>query len=151
MQYGQTNWFRNPKESYSIPSYPGMMFQNPSGCLNMQLIMNPIYSILFSIHQFSSVQMLSHVQHFATPWTAALSPPPAPEVGVHHQLLKFTQTHVHWVSDAIQPSHPLLSPSSPAFNISQQQGLFKCQFFTSSGQSIGVAGSTSVLPMNTQD
>ena len=44
---------------------------------------------------------------------------------VHHQLLEFTQTHVHQVSDAIQPSHPLLSPSPPAPNPSQHQGLFK--------------------------
>ena len=44
---------------------------------------------------------------------------------VHHQLPEFTQTHVHWVSDAIQPSHPLLSPSPPAFNLSQHQGLFQ--------------------------
>ena len=44
---------------------------------------------------------------------------------VHHQLPEFTQTHAHWVSHAIQPSHPLLSPSPPAFNLSQHQGLFK--------------------------
>ena len=48
-----------------------------------------------------------------------------PGLPVHHQLLEFTQTHVHWVSDAIQPSHPLSSPSPPAFNLSQHQGLFK--------------------------
>ena len=42
---------------------------------------------------------------------------------VHHQLLELAQTHVHRVSDAIQPSHPLLSPSPPAFNLSQHQGL----------------------------
>ena len=42
-----------------------------------------------------------------------------------HHLPEFAQTHVHQVSDAIQPSHPLLSPSSPAFNLSQHQGLFK--------------------------
>ena len=42
---------------------------------------------------------------------------------VHHQLPEFTQTHVHWVGDAIQPSHPLLSPSPPAFNHSQHEGL----------------------------
>ena len=47
-----------------------------------------------------------------------------PGLPVHHQLLEFTQTHVHWVGDAIQPSHPLLFPSSPAFNLSQHQGLF---------------------------
>ena len=44
---------------------------------------------------------------------------------VYHQLLEFTQTHVHWVRDAIQPSHPLSSPSPPAFNLSQHQGLFQ--------------------------
>ena len=44
---------------------------------------------------------------------------------VHRQLLEFTQIHVHWVSDAIQPSHPLLSPSPPAFNLFQHQGLFR--------------------------
>ena len=48
-----------------------------------------------------------------------------PGLPVHHQLPEFTQTHVHWVSDAIQPSHPLSSPSPPAFNLSQHQGLFK--------------------------
>ena len=44
---------------------------------------------------------------------------------VYHQLLKLVQTHAHRVSDAIQPSHPLSSPSPPAFNLSQHQGLFQ--------------------------
>jgi len=44
---------------------------------------------------------------------------------VHHQLLEFIQTHVHWVGDAIQPSHSLLSPSPPTFNLSHHQGLFQ--------------------------
>ena len=48
-----------------------------------------------------------------------------PGLPVHHQLLEFTQTHVHWVGDAIQPSHPLSSPSSPAPIPSQHQGLFQ--------------------------
>ena len=48
-----------------------------------------------------------------------------PGLPVHHQLPEFTQTHAHWVSDAIQPSHALLSPSPPAFNLSQHHGLFK--------------------------
>ena len=48
-----------------------------------------------------------------------------PGLPVHHQLPEFTQTHVHWVGDAIQPSHPLSSPSPPAFNLSQHQGLFQ--------------------------
>ena len=46
-----------------------------------------------------------------------------PGLPVHHQLLDFTQTHVHWAGDAIQPSHPLSSPSPPTFNLSQHQGL----------------------------
>ena len=48
-----------------------------------------------------------------------------PSLPVHHQLLEFTETHVHWVGDAIQPSHPLPSPSPPTFNLCQHQGLFK--------------------------
>ena len=48
-----------------------------------------------------------------------------PGLPVHHQLPKFTQTHVHWVGDAIQPSHPLSSPSPPTFNLFHHQGLFK--------------------------
>ena len=48
-----------------------------------------------------------------------------PGLPVHHQLPEFTQTHVHCVGDTIQPSHPLSSPSPPALNLSQHQGLFK--------------------------
>ena len=48
-----------------------------------------------------------------------------PGLPVHHQLPEFTQTHAHWVGDAIQPSHPLLIPSPPICNLSQHQGLFK--------------------------
>ena len=48
-----------------------------------------------------------------------------PGLPVHHELPEFTKTHVHWVSDAIQPSHPLLSPSAPAPNPSQHQCLFQ--------------------------
>ena len=48
-----------------------------------------------------------------------------PGFPLHHQLPELAQTHVHLVSDAIQPSHPLSSPSSPAFNLSQHQGLFQ--------------------------
>ena len=48
-----------------------------------------------------------------------------PGFPVHHQLLEFAQTHVHWISDIVQPSHPLSCPSLPAFNSSQHQGLFQ--------------------------
>ena len=73
-----------------------------------------------------------------------------PGLPVHDQLLELTQTHVHWVGDDIQPSHPLSSPSSPAFNLSQHQSL---QLFTSDGQSIraSASASASVLPVNFQD
>ena len=75
-----------------------------------------------------------------------------PGLPVHHRLWELTQTHVHWVSDAIQPFHPLLSPSPPAFNLSQHQGFFPVsQLFTLGGQSIRISASQSVLPMNIQD
>ena len=48
-----------------------------------------------------------------------------PGLPVHHQLLELALTHVHRISDAIQPSHPLSSPSPPAINLSQHQGLFQ--------------------------
>ena len=75
------------------------------------------------IPQSSSVQFSSLTQSCPTlcnPMDCS-----TPGVPVHHQLPEFTQTHVHRVSDAIQPSHPLLSPSLPAFNLSQHQGLFQ--------------------------
>ena len=74
-----------------------------------------------------------------------------PGLPVHHQLLELAQTHVHWVGDAIQPSHPLSSSSPPAFSLSQHQGLF--QWVDSSHQvakSMGASASASVLPMNIQ-
>ena len=65
-----------------------------------------------------TVQSLCRVRLFATPWTAAHRPP------CPSQLPELTQTHVHRVREAIQPSHPLLAPSLSAFNLSQRQGLF---------------------------
>ena len=69
---------------------------------------------------------------------------------VHH-LPDFAQTHVHWVSDAIQPSHPLLPPSPPALSLSQHQGFFAMNWlYTLGGQSIGASASALVLPINIQ-
>ena len=70
--------------------------------------------------QFSSVQSLSRVWLFVTAMDCS-----TPGLPVHHQLPEFTQSHAYWVGDAIQPSHPLSSPSPPAFNLSQHQGLLK--------------------------
>ena len=71
----------------------------------------------------SSVQFSSVAQSCPTLWDPMNRSTPG--LPVHHQLLEFTQNHVHWVSDAIQPSHPLSSPYPPAFNISQHQDLFQ--------------------------
>ena len=100
----------------------------------------------------SSVQLLSHLWFFATSESAACQASPSvlfssvaqscptfchpldcsmPGLPVHHQHLEFTQTHVYWVGDVIQQSHPLLSPF-PAFNLSQHQRLF--HWVTSSHQ-----------------
>ena len=96
---------------------------------------------------FSSVQFISVTQSCPTlcgPMNCSM-----PGLPVHHQLL-VTQTHVHRVSDAIQPSHPLSSPSPPVPNSSQHEGLF--QWANSSHEVAKLLGvSASVLPVNTQD
>ena len=127
------------------------------------------FSYIYVSVQFSSVQSLSRVWLFATPWTARSMPglpaatakslqscptlcspidgsPPgsavpgilqartlewvaiafSPGLPIHHQLPEFTQTHVSWVGDSIQPSHPLSSPSPPALNLSQYHSFFHC-------------------------
>ena len=74
-------------------------------------------------HSISSVQFSSVTQSCPTlcdPMNRS-----TPGLPVHHQLLEFTETHVRRVSDAIQPSHPLSSPSPPAPNPSQHQSLFQ--------------------------
>ena len=94
----------------------------------------------------SSVQSLSHVRLFATPWTSA-----------HQASLSITNLprFPELMSiKSVRPSNHLIpsSPSPPAFNLSQHQGLFQMsQFFKSGGQSIGASASASVLPMNIQD
>ena len=71
-----------------------------------------------------------------------------PGFPVPHHLPKFVQVQVHWISDAIQPSCPLPSPSPPTFSLSQHQGLF--QWVSASHQVPIVSGSASVLPVNIQ-
>ena len=91
------------------------------------------------------VQLLSHV------WLCDPMYGSTPGFPVLHYLPEFAQTHVHWVNDAIQPSHPLLPPSPLALNLSQHQGLFPMSWvFTSLGQSVGASTSASVHPMNVQ-
>ena len=87
-----------------------MKIRNAKSILIINFIWLSISKILSFQHEvlatFSSVQSLSRVWLFVTPWTA-------PGLPVHHQLPELTQTQVHWVGDAIQPSHPLSSPPSP--------------------------------------
>ena len=82
---------------------------------------------------------------FAIPWTASC------QASLSFSLLEFVQVHVHWISDALQPSH-LLSLSSPStFNLSQHPASFPMsQLFASGGQRIGASASASILPMNIQ-
>ena len=74
-----------------------------------------------------------------------------PGFPVHHQLPELAQTHVHWVSDAIQPPHPVIPFSSCPQSFPASGSFQMSQLFTSGGQSTGVSASGSVLPMNTQD
>ena len=85
--------------------------------LNMQKTKIMAFSPISSV-QFSSVAQLCPTLCDPTYCST-------PGLPVHHQLPEFTQTHVHWVGDAIQPSHPLSPPSPPALNLSQPQGLFQ--------------------------
>ena len=86
-------------------------------------ICNPIRKSFFYLHAISSVQFRRSAQSCPTlcdPMNHSM-----PGLPVHHHLLEFIQTHVHRVSDDIQPSHPLSSPSPPAPNPSQHQSLFQ--------------------------
>ena len=85
--------------------------------------MNYILNKYYILHKYINLQFSSVTQSCSTlcdPMDCS-----TPGLPVHHQLQEFTQTHVHWVGDAVQPSHPLSSPSPPTFNLSQHQGLFK--------------------------
>ena len=102
-----------------------------------------IQMFLLLLSQFSLSVVSDYLQPHRLQHARFPSPSPAPRA---------CQTQAHQVGDAIQPSHPLLSPSSPAFNLSQHLSLFQWIIsFPLGGQSIGVLASASVLPMNIQD
>ena len=88
-----------PKKSFK----PGVSATERGSCVHQRHIKHVPSNL---IHQFGSVQLLSHVRLFVTPMDCRTLGLP-----VHQWLQEFTQTHVHWVGDAIQPSHPLSSPS----------------------------------------
>ena len=102
-------------------------------------------SQFFSIAYQSVISVAQSSQTLCDPMNCS-----TPGLPVHHQLQEFTQTHVHWVGDAIQPSYPLSSPFPPAPNPSQHQSLPMSQLFTWGGQSTRVSALASFLPKNTQ-
>ena len=103
-----------------------------------------LVAVKISTVQFSSV----------TQWCSTICEPvdcSMPGLPVHCQLLGVTQTHVRWVGDAIQPSHPIIPFPSCLQSFPASGSFLVSQFFESGGQSLGVLASASVLPMNIQD
>ena len=116
--------------------------------------LSPLYSVRSLMVQLEPIglRILLCCCSVALPCPALCNPMDlsTPHFPVHHYLPELSQTHVYWVGDPIQPSRPVLSPSPPAFNLSQHQGLFqwvgsciKCTKYWSI-----VSASASVLPMN---
>ena len=94
---------------------------------------NPwLSSSLFKLNNFLNLSSSVHFSSITQSRLTLCDPMNCSASGfpVHHQLPEFTQTHVHWVGDAIQPFHPLLSPYPPTFNPSQHQGLFQWVSFS---------------------
>ena len=109
-------------------------------CSTMYWQPQQLHVSICSVQSFSRVWLCDHMDCS----TAGLP--------VHHQLLEFTQTHVHWVSDAIQPSLSSDIPFSSCPQSFPASGSFlMSQLFASGGQNTRVSASMSVLPMNTQD
>ena len=133
----------------SPASEPSWILENSDSLLVVHLrVWGSIYFICFLSRDISfSFCFCSVAESCLTLWD--LMGCNMPGFPVLHYLLEFSQTHVHQVGDAIQPSHPLLSPFPPAFHLSQHQGLF--QWVSSSHQVAKVSASASVLPMNIQD
>ena len=105
-----------------------------------------IFIVDVDFDYLGSVQSLSGVQLFATPWTATCRA----GFPVYHQLSELAQTHVHGVGDAIQPSHPVV-PFSSCLQSFPASGYFPMsQFSTSGGKIIAISSSASVLPMKFQ-
>ena len=86
-----------------------------------------IWGVIANVYSLDGEAWQTTVQfsHSAMSTLCALMNRSTPGLPVHHQLLESTQTHVHWVDNAIQPSHRLSSPSPPALNLFQHQGLFQ--------------------------
>ena len=136
---------------YSTPStvYVCLHFCGLTACgisvLPPEMNSHPLYWKCWVLTMTAVVQSLSCVQLFATPWTEVH------QASLSFTISKFAQTHVHWVGDAIQPSHPLLPPFSSCLQSFPASGSFpRSRLFASGGQSFGASAAASVLPMNIQ-
>ena len=122
--------FRWIPRNGTAKSYGNYVFHSIRNC---HVFRNDYITVLAAWHPYQSwhgqifILLFSSVQfsHQSCPILCDPMDCSTPGLRVHHQLPEFTQTHVHWVDDAIQPSHPLLSPSPPTLNLSQHQGLFQ--------------------------
>ena len=128
-----------------------LRFPNKSWVAYKPIVWTVCQSKRFALTRFRFIHMFSSVRSFSRVWLCDPMNRRTPGLPVHHQLLEFTQTHVHRLGDAFQPFHPLSSPSPPAPNPSQHQSFPVSQLFAWGGQTIGVSASASVLPMNSQD
>ena len=96
--------------------YHSSFTENPDSTPNQETPFLLAYQITFSLTLFSS--LVQSCPTLCSPMDCSM-----PGLPVHHQLLEYIQTHIHQISNTIQPSHPLSSPSPPALNLSQHQGL----------------------------
>ena len=115
---GQKNWILSPLGRAGLQWAQIMKgFQIPQFLFLYLVIFSDLTLVDFLRHCCSSTKSCPTL---CNPMDCSM-----PDLPVHHQFPEFTLTHVHWVGDDTRPSHPLLSPSPPAFKLSQHQGLFK--------------------------
>ena len=112
VMYGCESWTIKKTEHRRIDAFELWCWRRLLRVFGMDMNLNNLQELV--TEQLSSFVQLCDSMDCSTPG-----------LSVHYQLLGLTQTHVHRVSDAIQPSHPLSSPSPPTFNLSQHQGLLK--------------------------
>ena len=131
---------RSQLSNWTVQNWLNLILRKQTRFIKNKIVYVSFWIFYVLNHQFSSVTQSCPT--LCDPMNRSM-----PGLPVHHQFLELTQPHVHWVSDAIQPSHPLSSPSPLALNLSQHHGTFK---WVSSSQSIGVSALAPVLPMNIQ-
>ena len=133
---------RTPWSGFWVPDFVSIAYPREGGG---RLGLLFILIVPFDFYPCSSSVAKSCLT-FCTPVECSM-----PGFPVLPDISEFAQTHVHWVCDAIQPSHPLSPPSPPAFNLSQHQVILPWVDSVSGGRSTGASASASGLPKNTQD